>query len=197
MSLARPGGNLTGINTLSSELAAKRLELLRELVPGAVKCGRARQPGQCADQDDAREVEIAARAVRAADSGSQRQHQRRDRCGFRNTCARTARRAVCRHLAFCSPADVCNWYTLAALHTGPRDLQSRQFAEIGGLMSYGSNIGYLSSARRLYRSHPQGRQARGPAGGAVEQARAGHQRPDRQDARPRCAADICSPAPTR
>src|SRR5262249_26355520 len=46
------------------------------------------------------------------------------------------------------------------------------------------HCGCVSSGRRLCRSHPQGRQTRGPAGRAINQVRVGHQRPDRQDARP-------------
>ena len=61
---ARPGGNLTGINFLTGELTDKRLELLRELVPGAARVAVLVDPANAAITESAlRDVEAAARAL--------------------------------------------------------------------------------------------------------------------------------------
>jgi len=63
-SLARPSANLTGINLLSLELTAKRLELLRELLPGAARVAVLVNPANtAAAQTTLREVEAAGRAL--------------------------------------------------------------------------------------------------------------------------------------
>jgi putative ABC transport system substrate-binding protein len=63
-SLARPDGNLTGINWFASELAAKRLELLRELVPGAARVALLVEPANVRiTESTVRNVEAAARAI--------------------------------------------------------------------------------------------------------------------------------------
>ena len=63
-SLARPGGNLTGINFFSGELAAKRLELLRELVPAAARVAVLVNPANATTTETTlRDVEAAARAI--------------------------------------------------------------------------------------------------------------------------------------
>ena len=63
-SLARPGGNLTGINFFSDELTAKRLELLRELVPAATRVAVLVNPANAANAESTlRDVEAAARAM--------------------------------------------------------------------------------------------------------------------------------------
>jgi ABC-type uncharacterized transport system substrate-binding protein len=63
-SLARPGANLTGINIFSSELVAKRLELLRELVPAATRVAVIVNPRNAATTETTlRDLETAARAM--------------------------------------------------------------------------------------------------------------------------------------
>jgi putative ABC transport system substrate-binding protein len=63
-SLARPGGNLTGINLLGLELTAKRLELLREMLPATARVAVLINPANTANaQTTLREVEAAGRAM--------------------------------------------------------------------------------------------------------------------------------------
>ena len=63
-SLARPGGNLTGINFFVTELTAKRLELLRELVPTATRIAALVNPSNAANTKvTVRDIEAAARAM--------------------------------------------------------------------------------------------------------------------------------------
>ena len=63
-SLARPGGNMTGVNFFSAELAAKRLEVLRELVPSATRVALLLNPAEATiAASKLRDVEAAARAT--------------------------------------------------------------------------------------------------------------------------------------
>ena len=62
-SLARPGGNITGLSRLSPEISGKRLELLKEIVPGLSRVavfGTSSSPGNA---QELREVELAAGAL--------------------------------------------------------------------------------------------------------------------------------------
>ena len=62
-SLARPSGNLTGINMLANELEAKRLQLLHQLVPQAQRIAVLVNPGSVAAETTLRDVEAAARTL--------------------------------------------------------------------------------------------------------------------------------------
>jgi ABC-type uncharacterized transport system substrate-binding protein len=89
-SLARPGGNLTGINLLTIELTAKRLELLRELVPVATRVAVLVNPAGPAPETMLKDVEVAARAIglqiQVLNAGTSREIN-----AASNFCARAAR----------------------------------------------------------------------------------------------------------
>ena len=86
-SLARPGGNLTGINIFSGELAAKRLGLLRELVPTATRVAALFYSDSLEATTEARDMEAATSAMGVRAPDFQRRHRRRDQCGLCDVCA--------------------------------------------------------------------------------------------------------------
>jgi len=138
--LARPGSNLTGVNIFASEVVAKRLALLRELVPSASRVAVLVDPGnKTITETTLREVEPAGRALGlqiqllTASNGREigmafaaLERERPDALFVSIGTLFTARRA---QLA-----------TLAARHMIPMTSGNRQITETGGLMSYGANV---------------------------------------------------------
>jgi putative ABC transport system substrate-binding protein len=139
-SLARPGGNLTGVNLVISELTAKRLGLLRELVPGAARVAVLVNPANTVNAETTlRDVEPAASAmglqIQILKASTSREieaafapfvRERPDALFVGNDAFLTSRRVQLVHLA--------------TRHAVPAAYTVRDFAEVGGLMSYGVNI---------------------------------------------------------
>jgi putative ABC transport system substrate-binding protein len=139
-SLARPGGNVTGVNFFVGELTAKRLELLREVVPAAARVAVLVDPENVAGTESAlRDVGPAARAmglqihvVRAAtvrdiDAAFADLLRARADALFVGPSPLFAGRRI--HIA-----------NLAMRHGIPATYTQREFCEAGGLMSYGTNL---------------------------------------------------------
>ena len=139
-SLARPGGNLTGVNFFNVELAAKRLELLREVVPAAARVAVLVNPDNVANTEATmRDVGAAARAMglqiqvlKASTSGE-------IEAAFADFVRERPDALLVSGDAFFASRRL-QFALLAARHALPGAYGSRQFAEAGGLMSYGSNI---------------------------------------------------------
>jgi putative ABC transport system substrate-binding protein len=136
-SLARPGGNLTGINFLSGELTAKRLELLRELVPAATRVAVLVNPANAENPE--REIEAAARTVglqiQVLNAGTIREIN----SAFA-TFVRERPDALFVGLDPFFNSRRIQLVHLATRHAVPASYPARDFAEVGGLMSYGANI---------------------------------------------------------
>ena len=139
-SLARPGGNLTGANFLTGEVVAKRLELLRELVPGVARVAVLVDPANPATTESTlRQLEPAASAmgleVQVFNAGTSREID----AAFA-TIVRERLDAL-----FVSPSPFfgsrrIQLTHLASRHAIPATYALRYYAEAGGLMSYGTSL---------------------------------------------------------
>ena len=144
-SLARPGGNATGINFFIAELAAKRLGLLHELVPGATRVAVLVNPTDpIRTESNVRDVEAAAHAL-----GLQIHVLNASTIGDIDAAFAILVRERIDALFVIPDSFFANrrvqLATLAARHAIPAAYAQRDYVEVGGLMSYGTN---LADARR-------------------------------------------------
>src|SRR5262245_15976772 len=140
-SLARPSGNLTGINVFTAELTAKRLELLRKLVPRAARVAVLVNPADGPiTESTLRDAEAAARAMGLQIQVLSANTTREIDAAF-ETMGREKPDAL---FVATSPFFIgrrIQLVQLAAFHRLPATYSLREMAESGGLMSYGANIG--------------------------------------------------------
>jgi putative ABC transport system substrate-binding protein len=138
-SVARPGGNLTGVNFFTTELSAKRLELLRELVPEAVRVAVLVNPAEPTIFKAAlRDVEAAARAMGLQVQFLSASTSREINAAFASFAHERP------HALFVGPgpflaARRVQLTQLAARHAVPAIYAQRQYVDVGGLISYGAN----------------------------------------------------------
>jgi putative ABC transport system substrate-binding protein len=139
-SLARPGGNATGINFFAAELAAKRLEFLRELVPNAARLALLLNPANASTAASTlKDIEPTARALgmqfQSYNAGTSREvdavfaalvREGADALFVAPDAFFTTRRVQLVHLA--------TRHAIAAAYS------NRQFVEVGGLISYGTSL---------------------------------------------------------
>jgi putative ABC transport system substrate-binding protein len=136
-SLSQPGGNVTGLSSQATDLAGKRVELLREVIPGLRRLAIIANVGYPAAALDMREVEAVTRVLGLEAVISEIQRAEDIAPGLEALRARADALYVCG-----DPLVVANRIRINILALGarlPAMYSSREYVEGGGLMSYGPN----------------------------------------------------------
>lgn len=139
-SLARPGGNITGMSAMSPELSGKQLELLKEVVPGLVRVAILWNPDMRGAVLNYKATEAAARALRLQLQSVEATHADQLEQAF---SAITAARAEALIVPLPNPVAFLHRQRIADFARRNRLLaisSTRDFAEAGGLMVYGVSI---------------------------------------------------------
>jgi len=149
-SLARPGGNVTGMTSISSELSAKRLGLLKELIPQVSRVAALWDRAARGSALAVRDTEVAARSLGIALQSVAVRPDSRDYDGAFVAMKRDGARAV---VVVQSSAFFASYQLIADLaltHRLPSAGGSKEYAEAGGLMSYGADYPDLFRRAALF-----------------------------------------------
>jgi len=137
-SLNRPGGNVTGVGAMSAEVGTKRLGILHQLLPNATRIAALVNPNDASAQPVIRTLQAAASAIgRQVDLLNANNRHDIDVAFASLIKRRTDALLVAPQGLFINRR--VQIVTQAARHAVPAIYPAREFAEIGGLMSYGSN----------------------------------------------------------
>jgi putative ABC transport system substrate-binding protein len=138
-SLARPGGNATGVNSLSTELATKRLGLLRELLPNAKVVAALFNPTNPVNETVPRELHDAAHAIGLQVRVVNASNSLEIDTAF-DALARDRPDALLVVNDGLFTSRNMQIVLLSSRHTRPSIYSTREFTDVGGLMSYGTDI---------------------------------------------------------
>jgi putative tryptophan/tyrosine transport system substrate-binding protein len=149
-SLARPGGNITGLTTLTRELSGKSLELLKEVIPGVSRVGVLAVAGPTVSGNALKEYEAAGRALKIPIQPLLVRNPSPDIEG----AFREARKGRVSALV-AARNNVIEPYTkkiadLSIKNRLPSMLERSDYPEVGGLMSYGANDAELYRRAATY-----------------------------------------------
>jgi putative ABC transport system substrate-binding protein len=151
-SLARPGGNVTGLSSLTVELVGKCLELLTQAIPGVSRVAALWQPvagAERTNKDFLKEADVAARALRVRlQVVEARGPADFDRAFSEMTRARAGALTVLTSAMFYSERR--RLVDLAAKNRLPAVYQVREFVDAGGLLSYGPDLADLFRRAATY-----------------------------------------------
>jgi putative tryptophan/tyrosine transport system substrate-binding protein len=140
VSLARPGGNITGLSTLAPDLEAKQLELLRVVLPKLTRVGVLANANSPSTDETAR-LEATTRALHLALTESRINRSEELATAFAAMKQAGMGAVLFRYdLWFIDPKQVA---TLVRQHRLPTMHNLRQFVEAGALVSYGVDFAYL------------------------------------------------------
>jgi putative ABC transport system substrate-binding protein len=139
-SLARPGGNLTGVNFLNTELAAKQFELLREILPQARRIAVLVNPADQTNTEAAlNDVDTAAAANSVQIKVFNASNSSEIDAVFETIAQERFDGLFIEQNPFLNSRRV-QLVQLAAHYNIPAVYSGREYAEVGGLISYGSDI---------------------------------------------------------
>jgi putative tryptophan/tyrosine transport system substrate-binding protein len=138
-SLNRPEGNLTGISVFATQLVAKRLELVRELVPNGGAIAFLVNPTNPNSKIDKRELEEASKTIGQQGVILNAANASECEAAFDGLVQRQASALIVESDPFFNEITV-RLVALAASHAVPVIFPRREFATAGGLMSYGTSL---------------------------------------------------------